>query len=692
MPRRQRRTRAVERASLGAPADCRDRFCYPLRTMLRGRDGENSITRLEHQLSMAQRIAGMGSWEWNPETGAVTWSDELYRIYGLEPRSCEITFDSFLVRVVPEDRDRIRENVGAALAQRGRFAYSERITRPDGSMRELETVGEVVEEEEGRGVRVVGACRDVTEERKRDETVRLYADIVHYAQIPLSVWEVSDPSDVGTIRLLVFNPAAERAALRPLEGHTGRSFRELFPYAAGATFEQMLLEVARDGRVREGKVRQSRNPNYPTRALAMKAFPLPGKRVGMAVDDITAETQVLRLQEAEQKVLEMIAAGADLSAILTELIVAIEDQSHPAKGSVLVLDESGTRVKHAAAPHLPEAYTREIDGALIGPAAGSCGAAAYLRRPVFVDDIETDPKWADFRHLALRHGLRACWSTPILATDGRVLGTFALYYSERRLPREQDRDLISRATHLAGIAIERRQLEDQLRALSARVESIREDERTGIAREIHDELGQALTALKMDVAWIMRRISADSPVPTTVLTEKLKAMAAMTDDTIGQVRRISAELRPGVLDDLGLFAALEWQAQEFERRTGTICAIHSNMQDIRIDRDRSTALFRIFQEALTNIARHANAKHVDVRLDRADSCIQLAVHDDGKGISPNEARGPSSLGLLGIRERARRLGGTAKIEPTEPRGTLVSVSLPFGANPTSGESAAAAEP
>ena len=660
--------------------------------MLRGRDGEDPITRLEQQLAMAQRIAGMGSWEWNPETGSVTWSDELYRIYGLEPRSCEITLESFLVRVVPEDRERIRESVTAAVANRGRFAYSERITRPDGSIRELETVGEVVDQGEGRGIRVVGACRDVTDERKRDETVRLYADIVHYAQIPLSVWEVGDPDDVGTIRLLVFNPAAERAALRPLEGYTGRSFRELFPYAAGATFEQMLVDTARDGRVREGKVRQSRNPNYPTRALAMKAFPLPGRRVGMAVDDITAETQVLRLQEAEQRVLEMIAAGADLSAILTELIVAIEDQSHPARGSVLLLDEAGTHVKHVAAPHLPEAYCRAIDGAPIGPTAGSCGAAAFLRRPVFVEDIETDPKWVDYRSIALPHGLRACWSTPILATDGRVLGTFALYYSERRLPREQERDLIARATHLAGIAIERRQLEDQLRALSARVESIREDERTGIAREIHDELGQALTALKMDVAWIMRRMSADSAVTAAVLTDKLTSMAAMTDDTIGQVRRISAELRPGVLDDLGLFSALEWQAQEFEKRTGTLCVIHSNMQDMRIDRDRSTALFRIFQEALTNVARHANAGHVDVRLERDDAAIRLSVHDDGSGISANAARGPSSLGLLGIRERARRLGGTADIEPTEPHGTLVSVSLPFDRDPVKGENAVVAQP
>lgn len=641
------------------------------------KDTNDPVTRIERQLALAQQITHVGSWEWDARTGAVAWSDELYRIYGLEPQSCDITFESFLARVHPEDRERVQREVRGALDRGGRFAYAERILRPDSSVRNLETVGEVARDAQGRAVGLIGTCRDVTEERKRDETIRLYADVVHNAQIGLSVWDV-EPDDADEVRLVAFNPAAAAQAARPpLASSIGHSFREIFPRGAGGRLEQLIIRVAREGRIREATIHQPSDPAHAARALAVKAFPLAGRRVGLAVDDITPETQARRREDAEHRVLEMIASGAELSAILTTLILAIEDQAPPAIGSVLLLDAQASRLRHAAAPHLPDAYCLAIDGEPVGPGAGSCGTAAFHGRPVFVEDIEADPLWANYRDVALSHGLRACWSTPIVATDGRVLGTFALYYRTPRLPTSEERDLIERATHLAGIAIERRQLEDQLRALNARVESVREEERTGIAREIHDELGQWLTALKMDVAWILRRLSADGSMPRDVLVEKLQAMSDMTDDVIRQVRRISAELRPGVLDDLGLIAALEWQAQEFEKRTGTMCTIRTTMKDARLDRNLSTAVFRIFQEALTNVARHAQATHIDVRLAGDGDSLRLDVEDDGKGIPSEAVHSPGSLGLLGIRERARRLGGKATVRRAGSSGTLVSLVLPL---------------
>ncbi|HEY6463789.1 MAG TPA: GAF domain-containing sensor histidine kinase, partial [Polyangiaceae bacterium] len=335
------------------------------------------------------------------------------------------------------------------------------------------------------------------------------------------------------------------------------------------------------------------------------------------------ELRVARhLKDAEYHVLERIASGAPLAETLEAIAAAVEEHSPPILASVLLLDADGLHVEHGAAPSLPRAYVAAIDGLPIGPRAGSCGTAAFLRKAVFVEDIETDPLWDDYRGIAHAHGLRSCWSTPIFSNDGLVLGTFALYDRTPRLPSAEDRALIDRATHLAGIAIEQRQLEDQLRALSARVESVREDERTGIAREIHDVLGQALTALKMDLAFVAKRSSGD-------VLEKVQGMAQATDEVIQQVRRISAELRPGVLDDLGLLAAIEWQAQEFEERTGVLCVIESDLGDRRLPRDVSTALFRVFQEALTNVARHTHATHVDIRLHVTGTSLRLAIHDDG---------------------------------------------------------------
>jgi signal transduction histidine kinase len=153
-------------------------------------------------------------------------------------------------------------------------------------------------------------------------------------------------------------------------------------------------------------------------------------------------------------------------------------------------------------------------------------------------------------------------------------------------------------------------------------------------------------------------------------------MSEATDEIIQQVRRISSELRPGVLDDLGLLAAIEWQAQEFEERTGTICNVESDVGDANLPRDVSTALFRVFQEALTNVARHANASHVGVRLAFAGDDLCLEVRDDGRGITEAQTGNPRSLGLLGIRERARHLGGAAAIAAEATGGTVVSVHVP----------------
>lgn len=640
---------------------------------------DDRVARVQRLLAVIQAITHIGSWEWDVRTNAVEWSDELYRIYGFEPRSRPITYEFFLSCVHPDDRDNTMREVRRALEHGAPFAYIERIRRPDGAIRTLDTSGDVLRDAKGAITGLVGTCRDVTDERVRAQELRLYADIVKHMQIAVGVWEIGDPGDVASTRLVAFNPAAEVVAHAPLADKIGRSLLEVLPYAAGGRTPELLMSVAREGRVKEAIVERSRDPSNPNRAVSMKAFPLPGGRVGLAVEDITPIVKARRLREAEYHVLEMIATAAPLREILEALVLAIEDLAPPTLGSILFLDADGRRVKHAAAPHLPEAYTRAIDGAPIGPHAGSCGTAAYEKRQVIVVDIDSDPLWADYRDLARAHGFRACWSTPILDVDGRVLGTFALYYREPRAPTEEERELIARATYLAGIAITRAQLEEQLRALTARAEEVREEERTGISREIHDELGQALTALKMDLAWLARRISGESSAPGVTLLEKIESMSQMTDNVIDRVRRISAELRPGVLDDLGLLAAIEWEAQRFEERSGAACVVTSNVGERQFERDISTAIFRIAQEALTNVARHARAAHVTIRLESSDDqrTLRLEVRDDGVGIPDDAARSPTALGLLGMRERARRFGGTASSKRGPEGGTVVTVEVPL---------------
>jgi signal transduction histidine kinase len=190
-------------------------------------------------------------------------------------------------------------------------------------------------------------------------------------------------------------------------------------------------------------------------------------------------------------------------------------------------------------------------------------------------------------------------------------------------------------------------------------------------------LGQALTALKMDVAWLARRTASEQPLDRAAMSDKLRVMSQMSDEIIERVRRISAGLRPGVLDALGLAAAIEWQAQEFEERTSTLCVVSSNVHDVRFDRQVSTAIFRIFQEALTNVARHAQATRVEVTIQRSAGWLRLEVLDDGKGIAPQALTSSGSLGLLGIRERARRLGGSVVMQARPGGGTSVMAQVPL---------------
>ncbi|OFW51275.1 MAG: hypothetical protein A3G77_05465 [Acidobacteria bacterium RIFCSPLOWO2_12_FULL_68_19] len=224
-----------------------------------------------------------------------------------------------------------------------------------------------------------------------------------------------------------------------------------------------------------------------------------------------------------------------------------------------------------------------------------------------------------------------------------------------------------------------RELAAALRALSTNVQTAREEEAARIARELHDELGQALTGIKIDLAWLDSRLSrAGGAADVAPLRERTAAAIRQVDAAIQDVRRISTELRPSVLDDLGIVAAIEWQAQEFEARTGIPCVTSLPAELPPIDAPRATALYRVLMEALTNVARHAGATRVHVTLALDGGAVTLDVRDNGRGIAAEAAASPRSIGLLGMRERARVFGGTVTVAPLAPRGTRVHVEIPLG--------------
>jgi PAS domain S-box-containing protein len=215
--------------------------------------------------------------------------------------------------------------------------------------------------------------------------------------------------------------------------------------------------------------------------------------------------------------------------------------------------------------------------------------------------------------------------------------------------------------------------EEQLRNLTTYLQRVGERERTNIAREIHDELGQTLTVLKMDLTWLRKRL----PEEQNTLREKTDDMFQLINRTIQTVKKISTELRPGLLDDLGLSAAIEWQAEEFQQRTGIQCTILIDPKDVTFDKDRNTAIFRILQETLTNIARHADASEVNLSLKQRDGQIELKVRDNGIGITENQISNAKSFGLIGIKERVKIFGGSNIIKGTPGKGTVMTVKIPL---------------
>src|SRR4051794_39411740 len=215
-----------------------------------------------------------------------------------------------------------------------------------------------------------------------------------------------------------------------------------------------------------------------------------------------------------------------------------------------------------------------------------------------------------------------------------------------------------------------RESEEKLRRLAAHLISVREEERAHIAREIHDELGQVLTGLKMEVTWLAKRLR-EKP-----LIEKTDSMCKLIDTTVQTVRKIATGLRPEMLDDMGIIAAVAWQAKEFQKRTG-IRTRAKLPPEVKLDIDVSTTMFRIFQEILTNVARHSRATRVDLELRVAEDHVALEVVDNGVGIADAEVNGKKSLGLLGMHERALLFGGEVRITGTPGHGTRVAVSIPL---------------
>lgn len=1017
--------------------------------------------RLRHsetRLREAQRLAQIGDWELDLSTNALFWSDEIYRIFEVDPAAFQPSYEGFLNLVHPDDREMVHRVYSDSIGQRTPYGITHRLLMQDGRIKIVHERGVTHYLSDGTPARSVGTVQDITERKQAEEALQLAKFTVDRATDAL-YWVGADA------KLLDVNEAA-----CAMLGYTREEFRrmtvhDISPYfqadswpayweetrrRGAASFEsfhqakdgrlipievnvsflsyqgrechcafvrditgrrqveeeraralnnlQTIMETVPDvifaldldGRLSKWNLRLEVVTGYApielsgksalemvpfdeaerTAAAIRRAFEtgyaeleghlltkdgrmipyhwtgapftdLQGRVIGITGvgRDVTERKKAEGMLSAEKVILEMIGADAPLPDVLVALCRMIESLSNGALCSILLLDADGVHLRHGAAPSLPDAYVRAIDGMTIGPLRGSCGTAAFTGRQIIVDDIGRDPLWDDFRDLALSHGLMACWSMPILSAAGKVLGTFAVYYRTGRSPVDE-LALVERASHLACLAIERTQAEAALRltrfsieravdavfwidararildindaaclllgytrdellsktvheidpnfpaeawpayweelkagksfsveadrrkkdgtvirtettvnflvhegteyncaivrdisdrkrtegllkfneerfrlvaeatndvlwdwdlvtqehwwspnagekfgydrhaepsitawtdrlhpddrervmaivdhalaseartvtaeyrfrladgsyghfydrgqivrdssgkprrmigamidvtfskrayasleaayqrlqSLSRELQTVEANERRRLSRELHDEVGQLLTALKFDLESTRQALGDNEAVSLARARERTRRALETTDELFARLRGVVRALRPPVLEELGLKEALGAMVSDLGSRTDLMCSIALEAEAIEAltDSTMETALYRMAQELATNVARHAQAMTMSLALTVDSQYWMLRVQDDGVGFDP-QAESMSGMGLRGVRERAEIFGGRVDFSSTPGAGSTVTVWIPLSAPGLHGE-------
>jgi PAS domain S-box-containing protein len=607
-------------------------------------EAEAALRESEAKLKQAQQLANIGYWERDLIADRITWSKETGRILGLEsfrgvPNQAQLREFIHL-----DDRQHHQQVFDEALQGSRLFDVEFRFVRPDGNIRFVHVRDEIVRDEWGKPIRMFGAVQDVTERRRAEEAVRRSEEHLRLVidTIPTMAWSVRPDGVVDFLNQRWLDYAG-LSLKQSVEDPTRPIHPDDVPRVMEKWRAQMTIGEGYEDEVRlrraDGEYRWFLVLSKPLRDAQGNVVKWYGSSID--IEDRKQAEEKLKQSESQLAEGQRLAHVGSWDWDLRTNAVTLSDELYRIYGL-----QPGT-IK-VASDSMPFIHPEDRD--LVMSTARS--------------SIRSKEPYNFYYRILRPDG------------DERMVHSHGVIVSDKNGDPMKLVGATQDVTELKRAEEKLKTTSEQLRALSASLSRAKEEEGLRIARELHDELGSVLTSLKWGLLGI-DKVKSKTGKADSDAREKIAEMVGLVDSTINTVRRISSELRPGVVDDLGLVSAIEWHAQQFEHNTGIVCHFESNTEDVDLTREQATTVFRIFQETMTNIQRHALATEVNILLEEEEGKLVLEVRDNGRGITEDEKLGTRSLGLLGMRERAHSMGGTVEISGAAGKGTVLTVRLPI---------------
>jgi PAS domain S-box-containing protein len=661
---------------------------------------EKKLQRSEAYLAEAQGLSHTGSFGWRVSTGEIIWSEESFRIFQYD-RTAKPTVELILQRVHPQDLAVVEQIIERASRDGEDFDFEHRLLMPDGSVKYVHVVAHVLSDESG-SVEFIGAVTDVTERKRAEEALRRSESYLAQAQRLTQsgswAWNLRTGArfwSQETFRIFGYDPEEGKPTWSDI-------LERVHPEDRPAIVEKAKMETALkedsefDWRIvlPDGTIKHLHSIAHPVMDESGEITEIVGTLM-----DVTERMRAEALRDGESHILEIIARDAPLEEILESLVLVVEAQFAGLLCSVLLLNEDGQHVRHGAAPSLPELYSKAIDGLRIGPKAGSCGTAMYRREPVVVTDILEDPLWEAYREVAEPYGFRACWSTPILAHSGKALGSFAMYYREPRSPSPAETRALEMATHLAGIAIERklaREERERLRQAQADLAHINRVTTMGeLTASMAHEIKQPISAAVTDARTCLRWLGRDEP-DVAEASEAASRVATDVTRAAEIISRISLLFKKGApqreLVDVNevireMIVLLRGEASRYSISVSGELA--NDLPKIMVDRVQlQQVLMNLMLNGIEAMKDVGVGGELTIKSQQGDSSqLLISVGDTGAGLEPEQAEQifnafyttkaqGTGMGLPISRSIIESHGGRLWVSPNLGRGATFQFTLP----------------